>query len=434
MQLMVWVICLVIAYETCSFVPTIHPLRYRQMSLTRQQSKNDENNSPPAVKSKFDRVVDDFIGKRYGAGEFFYGKQTSKLSNEEYVEIYGTQTNTPEDVPMRENAILIVGSLEVIGQWVAFELAEKGFNIRIACDSKQSAVNIFGLRNVDIVQLSASTSAEEYQSALDGVQAIVFLPMFKPSLLSSSSGRSEMKVAERLLDMATTAKTAKTSDVQKVVCVSRSIPWLESSSSTKTGNIFDALFSSQADSSLFGSFRETHAIFEDKVRRAGFEYVVVRAPPIIEESKEGARSELVLLDRSGVSVGSSSSTSSNSVGILDFAEAVTSALIVDVPNVTFTVCESRSAVIERQREMQDMPLAQSNAMDEEYGEDNTPKPDRSKTDRVMRSAYYGILDMNESDMKTSYMMKEAEVYQQQLEEDVQLEKFWTSRLKQLPID
>ena len=433
MHLIGWVISLVVAHETCSFVAIIHPLRLRQISLTRKHAKNDGKNPPPAAKSKFDRVVDDFIGKRYGAGEFFYGKQTSKLSNEEYVEIYGAQTNEPEDVPMRENAILIVGSLEVIGQWVAFELAEKGFNIRIACDSKQSAVNIFGLRNVDIVQLSTSASAEEYQSALDGVQAIVFLPMFKPSLLSSSTGRSEMAVAERLLDMATTAKTAKKSDVQKVVCVSRSIPWLESGSNTKGGNIFEALFSIQADSSLFGSFRETHAGFEDKVRRAGFEYVVVRAPPIVEESKEGARSELVLLDRRGVTVGSSSSSSSNSVGTLEFAEAVTSALIVDVPNVTFTVCESRSAVIERQQEMQDMPLAQSDAMDEEYG-NSTPKPDRSKTDRVMRSAYYGILDMNESDMKTSYMMKEAEVYQQQLEEDVQLEEFWTSRLNQLPTD
>ncbi len=399
----------------------------------RQYAKNDGNKPPrPAVKSKFDRVVDDFVGKRYGAGEFFYGRQTSKLSNEEYAEMYGVQSNEPENVPMRENAILIVGSLEAMGQWVAFELAEKGFNIRIASETKESAVNIFGQRNVDIVQLSATATEGDYQSALDGVQAIVFLPMFQPSVFGSN-GRSEMAVAERLLAVATTAKAAKKSDVQKVVCVSRSIPRLDTSSSGGGGgNIFGALFAKQADSSVFASFREAHAEFEDKIRRAGFEYVVVRAPAVVEESKEGARSELLLLDRQGSSIGSSSSTSSNSVGTLDFAEAVTSALIVDVPNVTFTVCESRSAVLERQQEMKEMPLAQSNAMDEEYG--SSPTTARSQSDRVTRNAYYGILEMNQDEMKSSYMMKEAEVYQQQLEEDVQLEKFWSLRLAQLPKD
>jgi uncharacterized protein YbjT (DUF2867 family) len=428
MQLIALVVLVMSSHLACSF-PT-GPKFQRRTSM-RQYAKNDgKNPPPPAVKSKFDRVVDDFIGKRYGAGEFFYGAQTSKLSNEEYAEMYGVQSNEPENVPMRENAILIVGSLEAMGQWVAFELAEKGFNIRIASETKETAVNIFGQRNVDIVQLSATATEEDYQNALDGVQAIVFLPMFQPSVFGSNNGRSEMAVAERLLAVATTAKSAKKSDVQKVICVSRSIPRLDSTSGGG-GNIFGALFAKQADSSVFASFREAHAGFEDKIRRAGFEYVVVRAPAVVEESKEGARSELLLLDRQGSSIGASSA-SSNSVGTLDFAEAVTSALIVDVPNVTFTVCESRSAVLERQQEMQEMPLAQSNAMDEEYG--SSPAIARSQSDRVTRNAYYGILEMNQDEMKSSYMMKEAEVYQQQLEEDVQLEKFWSSLLQQLPKD
>ena len=40
-----------------------------------------------------------------------------------------------------------------IGQWVAFELNEKGFQIRVACSDKQYAIKIFGLDNVDIVEL-----------------------------------------------------------------------------------------------------------------------------------------------------------------------------------------------------------------------------------------------------------------------------------------
>ena len=46
----------------------------------------------------------------------------------------------------------------------------------------------------------------------------------------------------------------------------------------------------------------------------------------------------------------------------------------------------------------------------------------------------GILAMGESEMKSAYMIKEAEVYAQQLSEDEALEKFWTSRLANLPKD
>ena len=46
----------------------------------------------------------------------------------------------------------------------------------------------------------------------------------------------------------------------------------------------------------------------------------------------------------------------------------------------------------------------------------------------------GILAMGESEMKSAYMIKEAEVYAQQLSEDEALERFWTSRLANLPQD
>ena len=46
----------------------------------------------------------------------------------------------------------------------------------------------------------------------------------------------------------------------------------------------------------------------------------------------------------------------------------------------------------------------------------------------------GILAMGESEMKSAYMIKEAEVYAQQLSEDEALERFWTSRLANLPKD
>jgi hypothetical protein len=56
------------------------------------------------------------------------------------------------------------------------------------------------------------------------------------------------------------------------------------------------------------------------------------------------------------------------------------------------------------------------------------------TDRVSRSAYYGILDMEDSDMKSSYLIKPAEIYRAQLEEDEQLEAYWQRKLENVPRD
>jgi len=98
--------------------------------------------SPPPKKSKFDRAVDDFVSKRYGQGEAWYGKRTSDLSDEDYDKLYSSQNPKieEEEKPLKENAILIVGSLESFGQFVSFELATKGFNIRIVSPDKKKAV------------------------------------------------------------------------------------------------------------------------------------------------------------------------------------------------------------------------------------------------------------------------------------------------------
>ena len=203
--------------------------------------------------------------------------------------------------------------------------------------------------NVDIVELSDQAAAEAakgrgedpYAKALGGVQAIVFLPAFKPFIdlgpLSATS-RAEVSVATRLLEtamqQAEAAKASKqrSSCIQKVMFVSRVIPWLldnkssGSSSSSNSGgkvNVLSALLNERVDSDLYNGFRSVHADFEQQIRESGFDYVVVRAPPVVEEAKEGARSELVILDQLGSAVSSSSSSSSSSiafsasVGMLD---------------------------------------------------------------------------------------------------------------------
>ena len=48
------------------------------------QQKGNQNEPEKKKSTKFDRVIDDFIGKRYGAGEAFYGKRMSDLDEDTY--------------------------------------------------------------------------------------------------------------------------------------------------------------------------------------------------------------------------------------------------------------------------------------------------------------------------------------------------------------
>ena len=161
---------------------------------------NADNGKLP---SKFDRIIEDFIGKRYGAGEAFYGKRKSDMTDEELANTLPTKQQELSDLstPMRDNAILIVGSIDTIGMWSAFELNEKGFNIRVACSDLKEAINIYGLprNNVDLIELKGNQASDEsYAAAVDGVQAIIICPNFSPYLdfgLGSKNARLETETA-----------------------------------------------------------------------------------------------------------------------------------------------------------------------------------------------------------------------------------------------
>ena len=229
--------------------------------------------------------MSDFVGKRYGAGAAFYGARSSDLSEEEYAEMTGVKKGdeTPdEEKVLRDNAILIFGSLNLIGQWVAFELNEKGFQIRVACSDKQDAIKIFGLNNVDIVELKKDATEQQYARAVQGVQAVVFCHNFEPRVdFLNGVGKAETATALSLLNIAIRAKEADVGSVKKVVAVSRMIP--SSSSQSKDGdNILNAIMMKQSDNKIYSSFRDMHSSFETLIKNAGFEYAIVRAPPVVE--------------------------------------------------------------------------------------------------------------------------------------------------------
>ena len=311
------------------------------------------------------------MGKRYGAGAAFYGARSSDLSEEEYAEMTGVRKGdkVPEvEKILKENAILIFGSLNQIGQWVAFELNEKGFQIRVACSDKQDAIKIFGLENVDIVELKKDATEEQYARAVQGVQAVVFCQNFQPKVdFLNGIGKAETATALSLLDIAIRAKEAGVGSVKKIVAVSRNIPDNKNMQSKEADNVLNAFMVGQTDSKIYSSFRSMHSSFEGLVKKSGFEYTVVRAPAVVEEAKEGARSELLIVDSNGNPIESSTNLIGNSVGMLDLTETIVQSLVLDIPNITFTVCESRKSILDRQFITETMPLAQSTAMDEEWG-------------------------------------------------------------------
>jgi len=413
----------------------------KQKGKKNVDENGEKKNEPSLIKeilsgksTKFDRVVNDFVGKRYGAGAAFYGKRESDLSEEEYGDSMGyndREAVIPDNEKiLKDNAILIFGSLNQIGQWVAFELNEKGFQIRVACSDKQEAIKIFGLNNVDVVELKEGASEELYARAVQGVQAVVFCQNFQPKMeVMNKEGKAETAIARGLLDIAIKARDAGVGTLTKIVAVSRNVP---QQSIIDGGNILNSFLQGQADSKIYSPFRDMHSSFERLVQESGFEYTVVRAPSIVEEVKIGAKSELVIMDKNGSPVDSARNLISNSIGMLDLTETVVQSLVLDIPNITFTVCESAKSSQEMRNMQESMPLAQSTAMDEEYGK--TVQPEETYTDRVSRSAYYGILDMEDKDMKSSYLMKPAEIYRAQLDEDEQLEEYWQKKLDKVPRD
>jgi len=414
--------------------------------------KDDNNNEKKEVKksTKFDRVVDDFIGKRYGAGEAFYGKRTSQLSEDEYQAMRGdVPVNKEKELMNREfkdNAVLIVHGISgssAPGQWIAFELAEKGFNVRVVCDNLKKAVEVFGYDNVDIMQLNADSSEKDYAKAIQGTQAMIICSNFEPiadlgifNLLQLPGGgglkkaEDETIVAQRLLDVSSRARKGGIGQVKKVVHLSRVI---STEKKEKQGSVLQGLWDGSAENQVFDDFRSLHVELESSVRKSGIEYVIVRAPSRILQIREGAVYDLVTFgaspkDQQSV-VESFGDGKELKIGVLDLAESCTQALLQDFDGITFTVCEQPSNSIE-----EDSPLVDITGYDNDGKNIQTRLRRQTQGSRISRLWYYGILNVDDDGLRVSYMMKPTEAYKSQLEEDIKVEEYWEQKLKLISRD
>merc|ERR1719440_180826 len=194
-----------------------------------------------------------------------------------------------------------------ISQWIAFDLGEKGFNVRVAVSDRKKAIDIYGLpgNNVDIVELNNFTSEELYARAVEDAQAVVICSAFEPAGGGIFSGlgdrKIELNVAERVLDIAVQANIAKVGTIKKVLYMSRYIPQ-QFITPASNGGPLDFIFGGIGSGSITGgqydNFRSIHYEFEDIIRglkTQDIEYAIVRAPPVVDVTREGGSTPLMLL-------------------------------------------------------------------------------------------------------------------------------------------
>lgn len=451
------------------------------------KSENDLGKKIKKAQNKFDRSIDDFMGKRYGKGEVFYGKRTSDMSEEEYRVYIGGETSAEvpySEKPMRGNAILIVGGLDSIGQWVAFDLAEKGFTIRVTSEDNKEAIEWFGLpgNNVDIIPLTPDSSEENYAKAIEGIQAIILAGNFDPTINVGpllDKGSRYGKIVKRLLSMTVRAQQAEVGEVQKIVQISRYTPWADAKGEwgqgltqqqPKKNDFISSLFSAAngaVDAPFYSQFRKQHENVEEDVRRCGLNYGIIRAPPIVALTRAGARYRMTLIQKPSdlnelsTTTEESGSTLSLTLGQLDLAEAAVQTLLSEqLSKTTFTVCEDPNDLISRRRraaarrsKLTGTTTAESEKRrglfdylfgDEEREEDLATVAEEGQEEvldenqdiipRPSRNSYYGILTMSDEDLRASYMIRAEEAVIQQLTEDEMVEQYWSRLFKTLQRD
>lgn len=262
--------------------------------LTRAWAE-DEGKGGSKKSTAFERGLNDFIGKRYGAGESFYGRRQSRLSEEEYQEARAAIEKPlfDENAEFRKNAVLVVGGEQDIAQWIVFDLVEKGFAVRVASLDRKSSIAVYGLpgANVDLVELKA-TAAEyqesDYFRAISDAQAVVLCAAFSSS---DGKGGEEAAMAQLLLKAIEKKRAAGgKQDVQKIVNISRFVPkaWPGAEGSALSdfvGRLFGGNGGGRGGSGTTG--QALHSSLEASVRSSSLDYVVVRAPPSCDETRPG---------------------------------------------------------------------------------------------------------------------------------------------------
>lgn len=268
--------------------------------------------------SKNARLMDDFFGKRMGAGTVFYGESLSDLDDEAYakkVEASNDNDARLEVKALRENPVVVVGATGKTGQWVVTDLLSKGFSVRAFVRNLDKAEDLFGWdgSNLDVFEgnvkdLSALTEA------MKGALAVIYCAgsreVIGPNAFSQVDG----------LGVENAVKAAQLSGEGSVPSVRKFI--LLSSIGVSKPDTYGFV------GKLLGDPLKAKARGEDAVRKGNLEsYCIVRAGGL--RDGDGTKR--------AIEIGQGDIFGKCGVSRLDVAQMLVQALVQDVNNVTFEV-------------------------------------------------------------------------------------------------
>jgi uncharacterized protein YbjT (DUF2867 family) len=268
--------------------------------------------------SKNARLMDDFFGKRMGAGTVFYGESLSDMDDETYAKkVEGGNDNDArlEIKALRENPVLVVGATGKTGQWVVTDLLSKGFSVRAFVRNLNKAEDLFGWdgSNLDVFEgnvkdLSALTEA------MKGALAVIYCAgsreVIGPNAFAQVDG----------LGVENAVKAAQLSGEGGVPSVRKFILLSSIGVSKPDGYGFVG--------KLLGDPLKAKARGEDAVRRGNLEsYCIVRAGGL--RDGDGTKR--------AIEIGQGDVFGKCGVSRLDVAQMLVQALVQDVNNVTFEV-------------------------------------------------------------------------------------------------
>eukprot|EP00638_Chattonella_subsalsa_P008087 CAMPEP_0117755738 /NCGR_PEP_ID=MMETSP0947-20121206/13631_1 /TAXON_ID=44440 /ORGANISM="Chattonella subsalsa, Strain CCMP2191" /LENGTH=348 /DNA_ID=CAMNT_0005575131 /DNA_START=254 /DNA_END=1300 /DNA_ORIENTATION=- len=254
-----------------------------------------------------DRVLDDFIGKRMGKGYVFYGERTAEIDDETFNTLNEpTAEMALAEMPLKPNAILVVGATGETGQWVVLDLLSKGFNIRIFSRDLDKTEKIFGPdgTNSDIF-LGDVKNLEDLELAAEGAQAVIYCAGSRAIVGGNSFQQVDCDGVKNLVEAC-----KKSGSVKKIVLLSS----IGASDPSQMGFL----------EKLAGSPLKWKSEGEAAVRESGIDYTIVRAAGL--KNEPGGMQD--------VQVGQGDSFGQSSITRMDVAEALVQSLVNDATSKT----------------------------------------------------------------------------------------------------
>lgn len=280
--------------------------------------------------SKNARLMDDFFGKRMGAGTVFYGESLSDLDDEAYakkVEASNDNDARLEIKALRENPVVVVGATGKTGQWVVTDLLSKGFSVRAFVRNLDKAEDLFGWdgSNLDLFEgnvkdLSALTEV------MKGALAVIYCAGSREVIGTNTFSQVDGLGVENAVKAAQLSGEGGVPSVRKFILLSS----IGVSKPDGYGLV----------SKLLGDPLKAKARGEDAVRKGNLEsYCIVRAGGL--RDGDGTKR--------AIEIGQGDMFGKCGVSRLDVAQMLVQALVQDVNNVTFEVKNDDSRQEDQER-------------------------------------------------------------------------------------